>query len=238
MLKSDFIIKKILDRIISGQYLMDELLPSEHDLCTDFGVSRTSVRSALQALANKNVITIQPKKASSINPIEEWDWLDSDILALFIRTPKSQFFVEKLLVTRLTFEPNICVQAAINRDDKDLYSIELGLKMMKRSLDTSNRDLFLQGDHLFHNNIIKASKNPFLTSLNNMLTTSMQITFDQTLEANIQQALPAIQRHEALFLAIKNKNCCEAKTTSKKLILNAIEKSIKDQNITNLANYL
>ncbi|WP_345790037.1 FadR/GntR family transcriptional regulator [Spirabiliibacterium mucosae] len=81
----------MLDRIICGQYSMAELLPSEHDLCADFGVSRTSVRSALQALANKNVITIQPKKASSINPIEEWDWLDSDILALFIRTKKVTF---------------------------------------------------------------------------------------------------------------------------------------------------
>ncbi|MBE2899010.1 FCD domain-containing protein [Pasteurellaceae bacterium 20609_3] len=141
-------------------------------------------------------------------------------------------------MARLTFEPNICVQAAINRDDKDLYGIELGLNMMKRALDTSNRDLFLQGDNLFHKSIIKASKNPFLSSLNNMLAASMQITFDQTLETNIQQAIPAIERHEALFLAIKNKNCCEAKSSSKNLILNAIEKSIKDHSISNLANYL
>jgi len=37
-----------------------EKLPSEHELCTMFGVSRTSVRAALQTLRSKGVVgTVQ-----------------------------------------------------------------------------------------------------------------------------------------------------------------------------------
>ncbi|MBE2894726.1 FadR/GntR family transcriptional regulator [Spirabiliibacterium falconis] len=238
MLKSNFIAKRILNQIITGKYEANTPLPGENELCLYFGVSRTSIRTALQSIARKKVITIQPKKSSVINPIEEWDWLDNDILELFMNHKKNDYLIKKLLMSRLIFEPNICVQAAMNRDQKDISKIELGLNMMKSAVKEKNRDLFLKGDNIFHNNIIKACKNPFLSSLNNMLTTSMQITFNKTLETDLQKSLPAIERHEELLISIKNQNYSEAKAISKQIILTAIEKNIKDQDIMYIANYL
>lgn len=83
MLKSDVIMRNIILKIFHGQFGEGDLLPGEMELANEFNVSRTSIRAALQTIANKGVISIVPKRGSVINKIEQWNWLDQDILTFF-----------------------------------------------------------------------------------------------------------------------------------------------------------
>lgn len=52
----------IIDRIQSGLYKPNEKLPTEDELCVEFGVSKAPVRQALKALASEGYIyTIRGK---------------------------------------------------------------------------------------------------------------------------------------------------------------------------------
>lgn len=47
---------KLLERLERGEWTPGDLLPSEHDLCRKYGVSRITVRAALSALVNEGFL--------------------------------------------------------------------------------------------------------------------------------------------------------------------------------------
>lgn len=50
----------LIDDITSGRYAVGSLLPTEHELCAQFGVSRHTVREAIRRLADLGLVTRQP----------------------------------------------------------------------------------------------------------------------------------------------------------------------------------
>ena len=47
-------------KIVGGEYAPGDSLPIEGDLCTQYGVSRTTIREAIKHLAGKRLIDVQP----------------------------------------------------------------------------------------------------------------------------------------------------------------------------------
>ena len=50
----------LLNDIKDGKYQVGDLLPTEHDLCTQFGASRFTVRQALRQMIQLGMVTRQP----------------------------------------------------------------------------------------------------------------------------------------------------------------------------------
>ena len=59
---------RLLEEILAGAYGPDDRLPTEHELCERYGVSRTPVTRALTELANEGVIIRHRRRGSFINP--------------------------------------------------------------------------------------------------------------------------------------------------------------------------
>ncbi len=58
----------LLEQILSGAYEPDDRLPTEHELCVTFGMSRTPVTRALTELADEGVIIRHRRRGSFVNP--------------------------------------------------------------------------------------------------------------------------------------------------------------------------
>lgn len=235
MRKSEWVMQEILKDCISGSFSEGKFLPSETELCQQFKVSRSSIRSALKAIENKGVINILPKRGSLVAQHQQWNWLDQDILNIFTHTEISPQFLKNILIARLIFEPNICAIAAITSDTNDLIKIYDGYKLMEKGAQNNDRVMFIEGDQIFHSAIVNACKNPFLSSLNNLLITAMYQSFNKTLEINIDMQLPALEMHKKLLELIRERNGYQAKKLSHQLISNAISKvAIFDEHQTQL----
>lgn len=52
--------QSLIDDIAAGRYPLGALLPTEHELCAQFGVSRHTVREAIRRLADLGLVTRQP----------------------------------------------------------------------------------------------------------------------------------------------------------------------------------
>lgn len=58
----------LVDEILAGRYRPGDRIPTEHELCERFGISRTPVHRALSDLADEGVILRQRKRGSFVNP--------------------------------------------------------------------------------------------------------------------------------------------------------------------------
>lgn len=56
----ELVASRLKSRIFSGDYRVGSLLPTEHELCDEFGLSRQTIREALRNLMEHGLITRQP----------------------------------------------------------------------------------------------------------------------------------------------------------------------------------
>ena len=63
----------LLEEILGGRYGPEDRLPTEHELCEQYGISRTPVTRALSELAEEGIILRHRRRGSFVNP----HWLSS-----------------------------------------------------------------------------------------------------------------------------------------------------------------
>ncbi|MDD1783404.1 FadR family transcriptional regulator [Enterovibrio sp. ZSDZ35] len=226
---SETLAEEIANLIVSGRYGTDDQLPGENEIARQFDKSRTTVRSALQSLASKGMLIIQPKKRTTIAAIENWNWLDGDVLRWTAQVKSSDRILRDLIATRLIFEPNIAALAALNATSRDLAEIEAGYEIMRDAKEEMNRDKFNQGDIRFHNAIIRASHNPFLLALGDMLAATMELSFSNTLEEDVSLSGPALQEHWDVLDAIRMRDAATARNCMREMVLASMRKVLNDQ---------
>ena len=111
-------------KIVGGEYQPGDSLPIEGDLCTQYGVSRTTVREAIKHLAGKRLIDVQPKIGTRVLPFNDWNLLDREVLAWRLNAQFDSKIVEDIFEMRLCFEPRACYLAARSGSAEDHRLIE------------------------------------------------------------------------------------------------------------------
>ena len=151
--------EKIESVIRQKKLVPGEKLPTENELCTMFGVSRTAVREALRMLSGRGLITI--RKGSGIYVSDYSAKNVTRPMSLFLELNFDKNYVSHLIKVRQMLEPGIARMAAANRTTEDLTSLD---KNMTRFLRCNTEDHAKEGDldKEFHLILAKASGNPII----------------------------------------------------------------------------
>jgi GntR family transcriptional repressor for pyruvate dehydrogenase complex len=152
---SDAVFDRIQRAIKSGAYGVDERLPTEHSLASEFQVSRPVVRDALQRLRDQGLIYSRRGAGSFVRErgVRE---------PLGFGQMESLSDLQHCYAFRLTIEPEAAAMAAERRTPEALDKIGSALKMLR---DATHRQMHrADADFMFHLSIAKASTNPYFST--------------------------------------------------------------------------
>ncbi|MEM5527853.1 FCD domain-containing protein [Gammaproteobacteria bacterium AS21] len=162
---------RIEQLILDGSLAPEQKLPSERQLSSQLGVSRSIIREALRELQGRAVIETRHGQGSFVAKIVAEPDDNSPLLKLFFGHSRTLY---DLYEVRAQLEGQAANLAAQRANEKDLYAITKAFKAMEVADPLKNASL----DHAFHQAIAEASHNPVLvhvlSSLNELIFHSVQ----------------------------------------------------------------
>jgi GntR family transcriptional regulator, transcriptional repressor for pyruvate dehydrogenase complex len=163
---ADQLVEHLIAAILGGDHPPDSQLPPEGKLAELFDVSRLTVREAVKALRNKGIVRVEQGRGTFVNRPSLWSPLDPDLLMARAATAEGREEVAtKLTEARRLVEVGVAMLAAQRRTDADLAALDHALDRMRKASDRGDVDGFTGADLDFHNAIMAAAGNPFITAL-------------------------------------------------------------------------
>jgi GntR family transcriptional regulator, transcriptional repressor for pyruvate dehydrogenase complex len=159
-------------KLMEGLWKVNEKLPSENELCASFGVSRVTVRAAIQQLEILGLVETKHgggtfvKDFSSINAI--------DALHPLMQISKNQDIIT-VLEYRKIIEKGTIGLAVSKMTKKDLDFLEETYTTMLSCIEEPEKHA--AADHLFHYRIAQVARNPIILKvygiINEILSAAM-----------------------------------------------------------------
>lgn len=150
------VIDYLKENIASGAWIVGEKIPSESQMVADLGVSRSSIRTAIQYLIGLGVLKSYQGKGTFLidRQVESWDEAQNRI------TSADCMDIYKVLEFRKILEPEAC-RMAVERYTPEIFSnLQYYLQQMEKH--RGNPAKFVRADIQFHGVICKASGNALL----------------------------------------------------------------------------
>ncbi|MCI8949571.1 MAG: FadR family transcriptional regulator [Lachnospiraceae bacterium] len=171
---SDDIFRDLKNKIIAGNYKVNEKLPPERQLAEQYATSRIPVRGAIRLLAEQGFVKSMAGSGTVVisqgNALFEEEG-ESVIHHAPIEIGDTRVLLETIRL-RCLIESEAARLAAVNRTTEDIKKIQSALfdsinEIRKLKLKENNA--FFDADHAFHQAILKASKSKFLMDTMNTM---------------------------------------------------------------------
>lgn len=201
---SDITITKLLDLItVQKKYCPGDKLPNESGLAQELGVSRNTVRTAVQYLVGQGVLEIRVGRGTYVSersPVQEDFGFD--------RLKFMHLKLHDLYELRLMLEPQMAYYAALRATDIELrHILELG-EQIQRGSSVQSEDL--EGNQSFHNAIAQATHNEFSVKLMEFLHQALIHAF-QNNQVRQTMSPESLLDHQLIMNYLRNRDANGAK---------------------------
>ena len=164
---------RLLDAIVSGHFAVNSTLPGERDLAAQIGVTRPTLREALQRLARDGWLDIQHGKPTRVR--DYWQEGNMGVLSVLAQMPSQQSpdFVTHLLEIRVLLAP------AYTRQAMEQASSEIAALLTKFVDIEETPAAFARADWELHHLLTLRATNPIFRLLLNSFQNLYQVMGEQ-----------------------------------------------------------
>ncbi|MEO0751212.1 MAG: FCD domain-containing protein [Pseudomonadota bacterium] len=203
------IAKAIRDAIIEGRMIVDERLPSEAELASEFNVSRPTVREALKRLAAQSLIRTQRGAfgGAFVKRLSYEEAYGQHITTSTLLLSMNAVRFETACEARYALERACAPMAARRRSPDHLATMRA--EIHRQSQPGLSDESFCASDVTFHRALVDAAANPVLSyqlagAVEAMQPLMNMITFTERSREEI------VGLHTAIADAIENKDAAAA----------------------------
>ncbi|MBE0687414.1 MAG: fatty acid metabolism transcriptional regulator FadR [Anaerolineaceae bacterium] len=153
--------QRLIKAILDGVFPINSSLPSERELSSRVGVTRPTLREALQRLSRDGWIEIHQGKTTRVRDI--WKEGNMNVLSSISKYPEhlSLNFVENLLQIRYLLCPTYSLLAVKNNPDDIIHYLSLIPEI------SDSPEIYSEYDFNLHLKLTQASGNPIFTLILN-----------------------------------------------------------------------
>ncbi|HEV6951764.1 MAG TPA: FadR/GntR family transcriptional regulator [Promicromonospora sp.] len=160
---AEAVIRTLVQDIVTGKYAAGAALPTTAVLCETFAVSRTVVREALTALAEKGLVAARQGWGTVVLDRDSWRLLDPMVLEAIFQRDDSVVFMDQLIGIRTVLEGLMASSAARQITDEARAALTRQFADLDASLDDPDR--YAEEDIAFHSLVHRISGNEFARAI-------------------------------------------------------------------------
>lgn len=198
---------QLKNQLMAGVWKAGEKLPSENELCESLGVSRVTVRAAIQQL---EILGLVETRHGGGNFVKDFSTIDAmDALHPLIQINENQDIITVLEYRKIIEKGTIgLIAPKITRSDID--RLEETYQLMVSLSGTDQPQKQAEADHLFHYQLAQITNNPIITKvyeLINVILSAAMVEIVRLLGTEM-----GLRYHRQLIDALKSgdKVLCEA----------------------------
>jgi GntR family negative regulator for fad regulon and positive regulator of fabA len=152
---------RLIEAILDGLFPIDSHLPAERDLASQLGVTRPTLREALQRMARDGWLEINHGKPTRVR--DYWTEGSLGVLGAIARNQQNlpPDFIPNLLHVRLLLAPTYARLAAERQPDKIIRRLQTNLAM------PDDPATYARADFELHRQLAVSSGNPVFTLILN-----------------------------------------------------------------------
>jgi GntR family transcriptional repressor for pyruvate dehydrogenase complex len=193
---ADDVVDRLVTAVALGVYVPSQQLPTERELASMLGVSRTSVREALKQLTATGYLEVRRGRNGGYFVLADWGPTSAEHVRRHLVPNWEEF--EKLFDARTLIEPLIARTAADRCLPADAEVITAALRAY---LEAADHDASRRADSSLHRSIAEATHNPILVELSVDLRTRVSLNLGaEPYSAEVRKK--AIEQHQELVEAI------------------------------------
>lgn len=214
------IVEQIEKRILNGELKPGDKLPPERELSKQFGVSRTAVREAMNALTLKGLIVVHPGRGTFVT--DDTSTAVRHSIDLLVRIGNEDN-IRHLVEVREILEPEIAALAATRATDEHIAAMQEAVDAMDKAMD--DPDAFIESDLDFHLTLAQGTDNALIPVLIDTLVDLLREhrKHAASVEGGLERGQPF---HKIILDAVKN-NDPDAARESMRAHLQQIRKDIE-----------
>jgi GntR family transcriptional repressor for pyruvate dehydrogenase complex len=201
-LLADTVLNRLTEHIVNGDFGADGFLPSQGELATSFGVSRTVIREAMRGLCAQGLVEVSQGCAPRIKPPDSQPTVAS--LRLLLRRNRATLL--HLAEVRQPLESEIAALAAERANAEHVRQLERAVHDLATGAQLDAR---IEADQRFHRILAEGTGNPVFVLLLETLAEFLRSSRERTLAySGVEQALVG---HRAVLAAVQNRDALKAR---------------------------
>lgn len=206
--------------VVTGTYSEQNPFPVEAELCRQYGASRSVLREAVKMLTAKGLLGARPRQGTWVQPEENWNLLDPDILGWLLERKFSPALLIEFTEIRLAVEPGAAALAAKVAGAAEKGAVASAIERMQAA--ERGDDDPLESDIAFHVAVLRATRNRFYAQLTGLTATALRISIRTTNRYKGVQ-LASVADHKKVADAIIAGRSAAAAEAMRKLIQEALD---------------
>lgn len=195
---SDQVFQQLERQMLSGEWKPGDKLPSENDLAADFGVSRMTVRQAIQKLTALGLLETRLGEGTFVRSYTPGIVMNNIIPAFYL----GENSLMEVLEFRRMVEIPTAELATQKVTEEGLQKLETIFNEMV-AVQKDNKDFFM-ADLKFHLELANITQNSFIITTYSILHEVLTVTMERIID--VRGATQGIYYHKLILDAMKIRN--------------------------------